>query len=90
VLKEVEVPQPFGLGVMNPVQYFDPRRRKPAAGDKVDADSQHLARGVEIDAPHVPRFGNAEGGFKQLVLHLWAFASIADCRTMPAFSKTRL
>jgi hypothetical protein len=34
-----------------------------------DADGQHLARRVEINAPHVPRFGNAEGGFKQLVLH---------------------
>ena len=64
VLEEVEVPQPLGLGVMDPMQPFDPRRRKPAAGDKVDADRQHLACGVKINAPHVPRFANAEGGFK--------------------------
>src|SRR6516225_2237413 len=68
---------------MDPMQLFDPRRRKPAAGDKVDADRQDLARRVEINAPHVPRFGNAEGGFKQLVLHPRAFASMAECSTMP-------
>ena len=34
--KEVEVPQPLGLGVMDPMPSFDTRRRKPAAGDKVD------------------------------------------------------
>jgi len=56
VLDEVEVPQPLGLGVMDPMHAFDPRRRKPAAGDKVDANRQHLACGIEIDAAHVPRF----------------------------------
>jgi hypothetical protein len=90
VLKEVEVAQPLGLGVMDPMPPFDPRCRKPAAGDKVDADRQDFAGGVEINDPHIPRFGNAEGGFKQLVLHPRALASIAECRTMPAFSKARL
>src|SRR6201998_4289470 len=75
---------------MDPMHPFDPRRRKPAAGNKVDADRHDLARRVEINAPHVPRFGDAEGGFKQLVLHPRALASIAECRTMPAFSKARL
>src|SRR5262249_97043 len=37
----------------------------------------------EVDAPHVPRFGNAESGFKQLVLHSQALASMAECSTMP-------
>jgi hypothetical protein len=45
VLKEVEVPQPFALGVMDPMHAFDPRHREPAAGDKVDADRQDLAGG---------------------------------------------
>ena len=90
VLEEVEVPQPLGLGVMDPMQPFDPRCGKPAAGDKVDTDRQHLACGVEINAAHVPRFGDAEGGFKQLVLHPQSLASIAECRTMPAFSKAPL
>jgi hypothetical protein len=90
VLEEVEVPQPLGLGVMDPMQSFDPRCGKPAAGDKVDTDRQDLERGVEINAPHIPRFGNAESGFKQLVLHPRALASIAECRTMPAFSNARL
>src|SRR5246127_1085075 len=68
---------------MDPMHPFDPRRRKPAAGNKVDADRQDLARRVEINAPRVPRFGNAEGGFKQLVLHPRVLASMAECRTMP-------
>src|SRR6201997_2250489 len=68
---------------MDPMHAFDSRRREPAAGDKVDADCQDLARRVEINPPHVPRFGNAEGGFKQLVLHPRALASMAECRTMP-------
>jgi hypothetical protein len=80
----------FSLGVMDPMQPFDPRCRKPAAGDKIDADGQDLAGGVKIKAPHVPRFGNAEGGRKELVLHPPALASIAECRTTSAFSKARL
>src|SRR3974390_2484827 len=90
MLEKVEVPQPLGLGVMDPMQPFDPRCRKPAAGDKVDTDRQDLARSVEINAPHIPRFGDTERGFKELVLHPQALASIAECRTMPAFSKARL
>jgi hypothetical protein len=35
---------------MDPRQPFDPRRRKPAAGDKVEADRQDLARRIEINA----------------------------------------
>jgi hypothetical protein len=64
VLEEVEVPQPLGLSVMDPMQLFDPRLRKPAAGDKVDADRQDLAYSVKINTSHAPRVGNAEGGFK--------------------------
>jgi hypothetical protein len=83
MLKEVEVPQSLGLGVVDPMQPFDPRCGKPAAGDKVDADREDLACRVKINAPHIPRFGNAESDFKQLVLHRGAFASMAECRTMP-------
>jgi len=77
------VAQPLGLGVMDRMHPFDTRRRNPAAGDKVDADCQHLARGVKINAPHIPRSGNAEGGFKQLVLHrelLLPLLNAAPCR----------
>jgi hypothetical protein len=49
---------------MDPMQLFDPRLRKPAAGDKVDADRQDLAYSVKINTSHAPRVGNAEGGFK--------------------------
>ena len=87
MLEEVEVAQSFGLGVMDRMHAFDPRCGKSAAGDKIDANGQHLAGRVEINDPHIPRFGYAKGGFKQLVLHRRALASIAECRTMPAFSK---
>ena len=60
MLEEVEVAQPLGLGVMDPMQPFDPRRCKPAAGDKVDDGGEELARGVEINASHAPRFANAK------------------------------
>src|SRR5215467_2670717 len=68
---------------MDPMHALDPRRCKPAADDKVDANRQDLACGIEIDAPHVPRFGNAESCFKQLVLHPRVFAFMAECSTMP-------
>ena len=90
MLEEVEVAQPLGLGVMDRMHSCDTRRGKSTAGDKVDADGQDFARGVECNASHIPRFTNAEGGFKQMVLHQRALASVAECRTMPAFSKARL
>jgi hypothetical protein len=83
MLEEVEVAQPLGLGVMDRMHIFDTRRREPAPGDEVDADRQDLASCVEINASDVPRFGNAERRFKQLVLHPRAVASMAECSTMP-------
>jgi len=56
----------------------------PEASDsRIGRGGQHLACGVKINTPHEPRFANAEGGFKQLVLHARAFASMlnaAPCR----------
>jgi hypothetical protein len=83
MLEEVEVAQPLGLGVMDRMHIFDTRRREPAPGDEVDADRQDLASCVEINASDLPRFGNAERRFKQLVLHPRAVASMAECSTMP-------
>src|SRR4029077_6370590 len=62
---------------------FEPRRRKPAARNKVAADRLDRDRRVEINAPRGPRFGMTEGVFNQLGLHPRAFASMAECRTMP-------
>jgi hypothetical protein len=39
MLEEIEVPQAFGLAIMDPMHPFDPRHREPAAGDKGDTDS---------------------------------------------------
>src|SRR5262249_24705922 len=71
---------------MDPMHALDPRRCKPAADDKVDANRRDLACGIKIAAPHVPRFGNAESRFKQLVLHPRVFApwpNAAQCRIQP-------
>ena len=91
VLEEIEVPQPLGLRVMDRVRAVDTGRRKPAAGDKVDADRQQLSRRIEIDASDVPRFVDAERRFEQLVLHIRGpFAAKAEWRTMPPFSLAQL
>jgi len=58
-------------------------RLRQSPGDEFDADRQDLASRVEINAPGVPRFGNAERRFKQLVLHARPVASMAECRTLP-------
>src|SRR5215469_14622618 len=68
---------------MDRMQTLGAGRRKSAPRDKVDLDCQGLPGAIEVDAPHVPRFGNAEIGFKQLVLHSQALASMAECSTMP-------
>jgi hypothetical protein len=47
VLEEIEVPQPLGLRVMDRVHTLDTRRPKPATGDEVDADRQHLSRRIK-------------------------------------------
>ena len=77
------MPQPLSLGVVDRMQALGAGRRKSAPSDKVDPDCQCLPGGIEVDASHVPRFGNAESGFKQLVLHSRALASMAECSTMP-------
>src|SRR5215469_15207963 len=75
---------------MDPMHALDPRRCKPAADDKVDANRQDLACGIEIDAPHVPRFGNAESRFKQLVSASTGFCFHGRMQHNAAFSLTRL
>ena len=68
---------------MDRMHPFDTRRPEPAPCDEVDADRQDLVSGVEINAPDIPRFGNTERRFKQLVLHARAVASKPECSTMP-------
>ena len=72
------MPQPLSLGVVDRMQALGAGRRKSAPSDKVDPDCQCLPGGIEVDASHVPRFGNAESGFKQLVLHSRALGIAAQ------------
>jgi hypothetical protein len=83
MLEKIEMPQPFGLGVVNRMQALSAGRRKSAPRDKVDPDCQGLPAGIEIHAPHVPGSDNPKGCFKQLILHVRSSASKAECRTMP-------
>jgi hypothetical protein len=89
VLEEVEVAQPLGLGVMDPMLLFHPRCGKPAAGDKVDADGQDFARRQNQHPAHTTVW-QCRGRLQTAGSASRALASIAECRTMPAFSNVRL
>ena len=57
----------------------DTGHRKARPGDKIDADGQHLLGCIEIDTVDVPRLGDAQGRFKELVLHPYAPRQDPSC-----------
>jgi hypothetical protein len=69
VLEEVEVAQALDPGVVHRVRARDAGRRKPRPGDEINADRQGLPGRIETDAVDVPRLGDTQGRFKELVLH---------------------
>jgi hypothetical protein len=71
------------VGVMDPMLPFHPRCGKLAAGDIVDADGQDFVH----DVKSTPRTYH---GLVMPGAASPALASIAECRTMPAFSNVRL
>jgi leucyl-tRNA synthetase len=83
VLEEVQMPVTLDLGVVHRVHPGGRRMGKAAAGREVDDDRQGLLGGIEIDPLDEPRGGDAEGGFKQLVVHGFAFVSKAERRILP-------
>jgi hypothetical protein len=78
VLKEVQVPVALGHGVVGRVCPLDAGHGKAAAGDEINANGQRLLASIKINALDKPRFGNAQGGFKQLGTH----ASISSRRSI--------
>ena len=79
VLEEVEVTQAFDLGVVDRMHARHVWHRKPRPGNEIDADGQRLLSRVEIDAVDVPRLGNAQGQFEELVLHPRTLLSSPTC-----------
>src|ERR1700722_3284491 len=70
MLKEVEVPQPLDLGVVDLVFASGLGMGKAAARHEIDMDGQPSLPGIEVHPLHEPRCGNAKGCRKQLVGHL--------------------
>lgn len=83
VLEEVQMPVALDLRVVRRVQAGRLRMHESAARHEVDADRQGLLCRMEIDPLDKPGIGNAEGGFKQLVVHGRAMVSKAECRILP-------
>src|ERR1017187_6165728 len=67
MLKEVEMPVTLGLRIVDRMDTISARVSKPAAGDKIDFDSQALSVGIEVDALNVPRIHNTQSSFEYLV-----------------------
>ena len=59
MLKEVEVPQPLDLGVVNLVFTLRLGMSKAAARHEIDMDGQPPLPGIEVHRLHEPRRGDA-------------------------------
>jgi hypothetical protein len=66
MLKEVEVPQPLGLGIMNLVFAGGPRMTE-AGATQDDANGHLLLAGVEVHLLDEPRVRNTKSSRKQVV-----------------------
>jgi hypothetical protein len=70
VLKEVQVPQPLDLRVVHRVLAGDAGVGEAAAGNKVHGNRELPFGRVKVDALHVPRGIDSQGGFKELIRHV--------------------
>jgi hypothetical protein len=66
MLKEVEVPQPLGLGIMNFVFAGGPRMTEAGATHEVNAN-RHLLLAVEVHLLDEPRVSDTKSSRKQVV-----------------------
>jgi hypothetical protein len=69
MLKEVEMPQPLDLGVVNLVLARSLGMGKAAARHEIDMDGQPPLPGIEVHPLHEPRRGDPKCCCKQLVGH---------------------
>ena len=69
MLEEIEMPQALDLGVVYRMRAREAGCCKPRPGDEIDADCQGLFSSIKNDAVDIPRLGDAQGEFKELVLH---------------------
>ena len=70
MLKEVEMPHPLNLSVVDRMLAHHPSSGKPGSDDKIDADRQGLLVCVKIHGVDIPRLGDAQSCFEKFVLHL--------------------
>ncbi len=84
VLEKIQVPQPLDLGVVNRMPASYAGIGKARTRDKVHSNDQFTPCGVEVDALHVPRCLDSQGGFKQLGLaHRFSLSRRAGCSIPP-------
>ena len=69
MLEEVERPETFADGVVHRMGASLSGQRKPAPLHKVDADRQRARFRIQVNARHIPRRGNTQGGLKYLLGH---------------------
>lgn len=69
MLEEVQMPVAFDLRIVDRMRAFDTGIGEAATRNEIDVNGQMLVLDIEIDPLDVPRIGNAQRGFKDLVLH---------------------
>jgi hypothetical protein len=67
VLKEVEVPQPLDLGIVDLVLSGGPRMTEAGAAHEIDANGHLLFASVEVHLLDEPRLGDTKSFRKQVV-----------------------
>jgi hypothetical protein len=72
VLEEIEMAQALDPSVVHRMRAGGAGGRKPRPGGEINADRQHLLGSIEINAVDIPRPGDTQGRFKELVLHTFA------------------
>jgi hypothetical protein len=83
MLKEVEVPQPLDLGIVNLVFTWRPRMTKPGATHEIDTDGHLVLLGIEIHLLDEPRLSDPQRFCKQIIDLVGHFASAAVRQSIP-------
>src|SRR5262249_30281075 len=83
MLKEIEVPQPLDLGVVNVVFAWRPRMTKLGATHEIDTDGHLVPLGIEIHLLDEPRLGDTQSLCKQFIDLVSHFASAPVRQSVP-------
>lgn len=69
MLEEVQMPVTFDLRIVDRMHTLYAGIGKAATSNEIDVDGQTFLLGIEIDTLDIPRIGDAESSFKDLILH---------------------